>query len=165
MFSGNILMVRAFEFQCFSLFSVKSLLICLLSWFRLSAMAENSPVESGFKGMTCSTPVNPFKLGKPFTSVWFVCWPVTKNGPFKSQISMPKPVCFAIIDPSVNIGSASHPFQEISIMSQGAVDTTLPKALQKLLEGSTDYLTDVRLRDCRSYWSIINMCCPFQKGT
>ena len=65
--------------------------------------------------MTCSTPVNPFKQRKPFTSVWFVCWPVTKNGPSKSQISMPKPVCFARIDPSVNIGSASHPFQEISI--------------------------------------------------
>ena len=43
-FSGNILMVSAFEFQRFSLFSVKSLLICLPSWFRLSAMAENSPV-------------------------------------------------------------------------------------------------------------------------
>ena len=114
-FSGNILMVSAFEFQRFSLFSVKSLLICLPSWFRLSAMAENSPVESGFKGMTCSTPVNPFKQRKPFTSVWFVCLPVTKNGPSKSQISMPKPVCFARIDPSVNIGSASHPFQEISI--------------------------------------------------
>ena len=65
--------------------------------------------------MTCSTPVNPFKQRKPFTSVWFVCLPVTKNGPSKSQISMPKPVCFARIDPSVNIGSASHPFQEISI--------------------------------------------------
>ena len=65
--------------------------------------------------MTCSTPVKPFKQRKPFTSVWFVCWPVTKNGPSKSQISMPKLVCFARIDPSVNIGSASHPFQEISI--------------------------------------------------
>ena len=163
MFSGNILMVSTFEFQCFSLFSVKSLLICLPSWFRLSAMAENSPVESGFKGMTCSTPVNPFKQGKPFTSVWFLCWPVTKNGPSKSQISMPKPVCFARIDPSVNIGSASHPFQEISICHKEQL--TLPKGLQKLLEGSADYLTDVRLRDCRSYWSIINMCCPYQKGT
>ena len=108
-------MVSAFEFQSFSLFSVKSLLICLPSWFRLSAMAENSPVESGLKGMTCSTPVNPFKQRKPFTSFWFVCWPVTKNEPSKSQISMPKPVCFARIDPSVDIGNASHPFQEISI--------------------------------------------------
>ena len=148
-------MVSAFEFQCFSLFSVKSLLICLLSWFRLSAMAENSPVESGFKGMTCSTPVNPFKLGKLFTSVWFVCWPVTKNGPSKSQISMPKPVCFAR-----SIGKywqCKSPISRNQHMSQEAVDTTLPKALQKLLEGSTDYLTNVRLRDCRSYWSIINM--------
>ena len=163
MFSGNILMVSAFEFQCFSLFSVKSLLICLLLWFRLSEMAENSPVESGFKGMTCWTPVNPFKLGKPFTSVWFVCWPVTKNGHSKSQISMPKPICF-----SRSIGKYWQCKSSISRnqhMSRGAVDTTLPKALQKLLEGSTDYLTNVRLRDCRSCWSIINMCCPFQKGT
>lgn len=50
------------------------------------------------------------------------------------------------LDPSENIGSASHPLQEIS-MSQGAVDTTLLKALQKLLEGRTDYLTNVKLQE------------------
>ncbi|XP_078367182.1 uncharacterized protein LOC144651166 [Oculina patagonica] len=30
-------------------------------------MAENSIVDSGVKGMSCSTPVNPFKSGNPFT--------------------------------------------------------------------------------------------------
>ena len=34
----------------------------------LVAMAENSLVEAAeFKGMSCSTPVNPFKPGNPFT--------------------------------------------------------------------------------------------------
>ena len=34
----------------------------------LVAMAVNSLVEAAeFKGMSCSTPVNPFKPGNPFT--------------------------------------------------------------------------------------------------
>ena len=95
-FSVDIIMVSAFEFQCCSLFCVKSLL--KLSWFRPFAMAENPPVESWFNGMTCSIPVNPFKLTeKPiYIRAWFVRRPVTKNGHSKSEISMGKLFAWSI---------------------------------------------------------------------
>ena len=40
---------------------------CLLAWFRRFAMADNSIMEAEFKGMSSSTPVNPFKPETPFT--------------------------------------------------------------------------------------------------
>jgi len=132
-FSGNILMVSAFEFQCFSLFSVKSLLICLLSWFRLSAMAENSPVESGFKGMTCSTPVNPFKLGNHLHQSDLSVDLSLKMGPPSHRFQCPNP--FASLDPSVNIGTASHPFQEISICHKEQLTRLYRKPCRNFLKG------------------------------
>ena len=60
-------MVCATEFYRFVRFCLEILLVCLLVWFRPFAMAENSIVDSGVKGMSCSTPVNPFKSGNPFT--------------------------------------------------------------------------------------------------
>ena len=68
MLNGDIFMVCVTEFHCPPLFFIQSLFVCLLSWSRPFAMAENSLVDSGFKGMSCSTPVNPFKAGNPFTS-------------------------------------------------------------------------------------------------
>ena len=68
MFNGDIFMVCVTEFHRPPLFFIRSLFVCLLSWSRPFAMAENSLVDSGFKGMSCSTPVNPFKAGNPFTS-------------------------------------------------------------------------------------------------
>ena len=65
--NGDILMVFATEYHRFVWFCVEILLVCLLAWFRRFAMAENSIVEAEFKGMSCSTPINPFKPGNPFT--------------------------------------------------------------------------------------------------
>ena len=56
-------MVCATEFHQFVRFCLESLLV----WFRPFAMAESSIVDSGIKGMSCSTPVNPFKSGNLFT--------------------------------------------------------------------------------------------------
>jgi len=68
-------------------------------------------VDSGFKGMSCSTPVNPFKVGNPFTSesvssavdssmhVEGPGWRFQSAGPFESPL-----------DPSVHGSSASHRF-------------------------------------------------------
>lgn len=64
---GDILMVLAPEFHRFVWLCVEILFVCLLAWFRRFAMAENSIVEAEFKGMSCSTPINPFKPGNPFT--------------------------------------------------------------------------------------------------
>ena len=64
-------MVCVTEFHRPPLFFIQSLFVCLLSWFRSFAMAENSLVDSGFKGVSCSTPANPFKAGNPFTSESF----------------------------------------------------------------------------------------------
>ena len=60
-------MVCASEVHRFVRFCLESVLVCLLVWFRPFAMAESSIVDSGIKGMSCSTPVNPFKPGNPFT--------------------------------------------------------------------------------------------------
>ena len=68
MFNGDIFMVCVTEFHRPPLFFIQSLFVCLLSWSRPFAMAENSLVDSGFKGMSCSTPANPFKAGNPFKS-------------------------------------------------------------------------------------------------
>ena len=47
--------------------SVWKFWLCLLAWSRPFEMAENSIVDSGVKGMSCSTPVNPFKPTDLFT--------------------------------------------------------------------------------------------------
>ena len=60
-------MVLAPEYHQFVGFGLEILFVCLLAWFRRFAMAENSIVEAEFKGMSCSTPINPFKPGNPFT--------------------------------------------------------------------------------------------------
>ena len=60
-------MVCVTEFRRLVWFRVEILIVCLLAWSRPFAMAENSIVDSGVKGMSCSTPVNPFKPTKPFT--------------------------------------------------------------------------------------------------
>ena len=67
-FNGDIFMVCVTEFHRPPLFFIQSLFVCLLSWSRPFAMGENSLVDSGFKGTSCSTPANPFKAGNPFTS-------------------------------------------------------------------------------------------------
>lgn len=80
-------MVCATEYHRFVWFCVEILLVCLLACRRF-AMAENSIVDSGFKEMSCSTPVNPFKPGNPFT-----------------------PASDSSLDPSVNyFGSSSRRF-------------------------------------------------------
>ena len=60
-------MVCVTEYHRFVWFCVEILLVCLLAWFHRFAMADNSIVEAELKGMSCSTPVNPFKPGNPFT--------------------------------------------------------------------------------------------------
>ena len=52
-------MVCVTEFRHLVWFRVEILIVCLLAWSRPFAMAENSIVDSGVKGMSCSTPVNP----------------------------------------------------------------------------------------------------------
>ena len=64
MFNGDIFMVCVTEFHRSPLFCIQSLFVCLLLWFQPFSMAENVLVDSG---MSCSTPVNPFKAGNPFT--------------------------------------------------------------------------------------------------
>ena len=83
-------MICATEFYRFAKFCLETtLLVCLLLWFvHLQTMAENSIVDSGVKGMSCSTPVNPFKSGNPFTPT--------------SDLSL---------DRSVNLESSSRRFQ------------------------------------------------------
>ena len=60
-------MVYVTEFRRLVWFRVEILIVCLLAWSRPFAMADNSIVDSGVKGMSCSTPVNPFKPTNPFT--------------------------------------------------------------------------------------------------
>ena len=62
-------MVYASEYHRFVWFCVEILLVCLVVWFRGSSVAEKSIVheDSGFKGMSYSTPANPFKPENPFT--------------------------------------------------------------------------------------------------
>lgn len=57
--NSHISMVCKSEIKCFALFRVQSVLVCLLLWFRAFTMAENSLVDSKFKGMPYSVPVNP----------------------------------------------------------------------------------------------------------
>ena len=52
-------MVCVTKFRRLVWFRVEILTVCLLAWSRPFAMAENSIVDSGVKGMSCSTPVNP----------------------------------------------------------------------------------------------------------
>ena len=52
-------MVCVTEFRRLVWFRVEILIVCLLAWSRPFAMAENSIVDSGVKGMSCLTPVNP----------------------------------------------------------------------------------------------------------
>ena len=63
MFYGDVFVVCVTEFHRPPLFFFQSLFVYWLSWFRPFAMAENLLVDSGFKGMSCSKPVNPFKVG------------------------------------------------------------------------------------------------------
>ena len=60
-------MVCVTKFRRLVWFRVEILTVCLLAWSRPFAMAENSIVDSGVKGMSCSMPVNPFKPTNPFT--------------------------------------------------------------------------------------------------
>ena len=108
MFNGDIFMVCVTEFHRPPLFFIQSLFVCLLSWSRPFAMAENSLVDSGFKGMSCSTPANPFKAGNPFTSesVSSVDSSMHVESPgrrFQSAGPFASP-----LDPSVHGSSASH---------------------------------------------------------
>ena len=64
---GDILKVCGREYHHLVWFCVEILLVCLLAWFGQFSMAKKSIVDSGFKGMSCLTPGNPFKLGNPFT--------------------------------------------------------------------------------------------------
>ena len=64
MFNGDIFMVCVTEFHRSPLFCIQSLFACLLLWFQPFSMTENVLVDSG---MSCSTPINPFKAGNPFT--------------------------------------------------------------------------------------------------
>ena len=103
-------MVCKTEFHCPPLFFIQSLFVCLLSWSRPFAMAENSLVDSGLKGMSCSTPVNPFKARNPFTSesASSVDSSMHVESPgrrFQSSGPFAWP-----LDPSVHGSSASHRF-------------------------------------------------------
>ena len=74
-------------------------------------MAENSLVDSGFKGMSCSTPANPFKAGNPFKSesVSSVDSPMHVESPgrrFQSAGPFASP-----LGPSVHDSSGSHRFR------------------------------------------------------
>ena len=159
-------MVCKTEFHCPPLFFIQSLFVCLLSWSRPFAMAENSLVDSGFKGMSCSTPVNPFKAGNPFTSesVSSVDSSMHVESPgrrFQSAGPFASP-----LDPSVHGSSASHrfhsknPFASESQQDTYSIDlfTHRPK-LNKPIKNPADYDGTQSLRDYLKHFercSVVN---------
>ena len=108
MFNGDIFMICVTASHRPPLFFIQSLFVCLLSWSRPFAMAENSLVDSGFKRMSCSTSANPFKAGNPFKSesVSSVDSPMHVESPgrrFQSAGPFASP-----LGPSVHDSSGSH---------------------------------------------------------
>ena len=77
-------------------------------------------MNSKLKGMSCSTPVNPFKRGNPFTPESDSSVDSSVNVPIKKPVASP-------LDPSVNIGSASHRFHYADpIETESQQDTNIP---------------------------------------
>ena len=87
-------MVFATEYHRFVWFCVEILLMYLLAWFPRFAVADNSIVEAEYevKGMSCSTPVNPFKPGNPFTPESDSSLDPSENYFGNSPISLCEPV-------------------------------------------------------------------------
>ena len=108
-------------------------------------MAENSLVDSGFKGMSCSMPVNSFKAGNHLhQSVSSVDSSMHVKGPgwrFQSAGPFASP-----LDPSVHGSSASHQFHSKNLLASVSQQDTYsidlfthrPK-LNKPIKNPADY--------------------------
>ena len=129
-------------------------------------MAENSLVDSGFKGMSCSTPANPFKAGNPFTSesVSSVDSSMHVESPGRRFLSAS--LFASPLDPSVHDSSASHRFRSknpfASESQQDTYSTDLfthrPK-LSKPIKNPAEYDGTQSLRDYLKHFdrcSVVN---------